>query len=265
MNEQIDDRGYSKKQGKPAEIIANRINADYITICGGILGIAGSFLLGSPKDATQIIEKLSRGHMKLSKKTARTVGAVTLATSYFFDLIDGEVARKSSGGGTKHGIILDGIVDKIVDISPAIFASRGAKTFDERLTWSLYRYLAPVSTMIRSVGLQHDIPIAKTGWGARVGRIPMLVSAMLFENRRSLFGKILVGQLIADSINRYGQIINSGNKEAQTQVQQDLAEYNRLFWLSTTLSPNCAAKELTTTGLGLLKLTQVKIREAYKH
>lgn len=276
MREQIDNGGYAKELGRPvaveyhilsrpAEIVANRVNADHITVCGAILGIVGSFLFGFPEDATQAVERLSRGHLKLSRRATRTIGIVALGTSYLFDLLDGAVARKSSRGETKHGVVLDGIVNKMVDTSPAIIAILRAKTLDEWTTWSLYKFLAPVSTIIRSVGLQYDIPIAKTGLGARIGRIPMIVSAMLFENRRSLFGKILVGQLIADSIHRYRQVVNSGNREAQAQVQQDLAEYSGLFLLGTALSPNHILREAVTTGLGFLKLAQVKIGEAYRH
>lgn len=248
---------------KPAEVLADRIPADAITAVGAVAGITGSFLLGFPEEAIQRAQRISGGRLTPSIKQLKIAGGIALGVSYLCDLLDGAVARKSTGGETKHGKVFDGIVNKAVDTSPAIFELFKAKSLDTKATWLSYVALAPVSTMIRSIGLSHDIPITKTGLGARVGRVPVLISSLLFERKRNLFGKLLVMQLIADSIHRYKQITNSGNNDARDNVNHELVRYFMLVLLGRTI-PQRLPRELAMFGLALAKLAQIKIREAYK-
>lgn len=249
---------------KPAEVLADRIPADAITAVGAAAGVTGSFLLGSPEEAIQRAQRISGGRLTPSIKQLKIAGGITLGISYLCDLLDGPVARKSAEGETKHGKVFDGIVNKAVDTSPAIFELLKAKSLDTKTTWLSYAVLAPVSTIIRSIGLSHDIPIAKTGLGARIGRIPVLVSSLLFERKRNLFGKLLVTQLIADSIHRYRQIVNSGNNDARDNVSSELVQYFMLVLLGRTISQRLP-RELVTFSLTLAKLMQIKIKEAYRN
>lgn len=244
--------------------LANKINPDVITVSGAVAGVIGSWLLGFPDHAIRTIEQSSNGHLRPPRGKLRITGAVSLAFAYFCDVLDGAVARKSTKGESKHGIVLDGIVNKVVDTTPAIFALSQAKTFDDKTTWLAHGILAPISTMIRSVGIEHEIPIAKTGWGARIGRIPITVAALLFEDQRNFFGKVLVTQFIGDSIHRYRQIVNSGNEQATQRINEDLAEYACLTLIGRGSLKNPTLREVIALGLGLAKLAQVKIRESYK-
>lgn len=247
-----------------AEKLANKIDADVITVSGAVAGVIGSWFLGFPDQSTKAIERVSHGHIRPLRDNLRIVGGVSLAFAYFCDVLDGAVARKSNKGESKHGTVLDGIVNKIVDTSPAIFALSEAKTFDDRATWLTHETLAPVSTLIRAVGIEYGIPIAKTGWGARIGRIPITVAGLIFENRRNFFGKVLIAQFIGDSIYRYRQIVNSGNEQALHKVNQDLAEYALLVLAGRETAQNSNLREVVTFGVEMGKLAEVKIREAYK-
>lgn len=249
---------------RPAEKIANKIPADLITVFGAATGVAGSYFLGFPDEAIETLGKISSGRFKLTHNQVKVTGAVLLGVSYVCDLLDGAVARKSTEGETRHGRVIDGIVNKIVDISPALFTLSAAKTFDDKATWLTYEVLAPVSTMIRSEGLHHGIPIAKTGLGARIGRLPFLVSSLVFKEKRNLLGKVMTAQLVIDCIHRYSQIVNSGNQEAIEAVHADLAQYVALFAASRISGLAPLEQELTTVGLELSKLAQVKIKEAYR-
>lgn len=244
-----------------AEKLANRIDPNVITLLGAAAGVLGTYLLGFPDQAIPKIEQLSKGLLKPPKGMLRVTGACLLAFSYISDVLDGAVARKSIKGESKSGIVLDGIVNKVVDTSTALFALHYAKTADDKATWGTNIALAPVSTMIRSAGLEHGVPISKTGWGARIGRIPITVGALVFQNHRNLFGKILIGQFILDSTLRYNQIRNSGNKEAQERINTDLSQYAHLVLIGSTI-PTPLPAEVATFGLELGKLAQVKIREA---
>lgn len=248
---------------KPAEAIANKIPADAITVFGAFAGITGSYLLGFPHEAIQIIQKVSGGHIKLTCNQTRVTGALLLGISYACDVLDGAVARKSEKGETKYGKVLDAIANKMIDISPAVFILSNAQTTEKRTIWESYRTLAPVSTMIRSRGLQHDIPISKTGFCARIGRLPFLIASLIFQQKRDVLGKVLSMQLVIDCIYRYTQIIKTGNREAIEAVQNDVFEYITLFLGSQVIGGKSLEKELTIVGLELAKLTQVKIKEAY--
>lgn len=246
-----------------SELTKRGIPADAITVFGAFAGVLATWLLSSPEDTGKNIEKISGGRFKLTKGQTRTIGGLLLGISYFCDLLDGPVARLSEQGETKHGMVMDGVVNKIVDTSLAVFELAKATTLDTKATWMSYLTLAPVSTMIRSVGIQHNIPIPKTGLGARIGRIPFIVGAMFFEEKRNLLGKILLAQLVGDSIHRYLQIVRSTNKEARGEVNRDLGEYFVIALLSRTIPQKGFPRELVTLGLELAKLAQVKIQEAY--
>ncbi len=249
---------------KPAEKLANKISADTITVFGAAAGITGSYFLGFPDKAIQTIDKLSGGRIQLTRKQIRIAGAILLGTSYVCDLLDGAVARKSKEGETRHGKVIDGIVNKMIDISPAIFALSKAHALDDKATWITYEALAPVSTMIRSRGLSHDIPISKTGIAARIGRLPFLVGSLVSENNRNTLGKIMNAQFVLDCIHRYMQIAKSGNQKAIDETHTDLIQYVILFAASRALNLSPLPQELTTVGLELAKLAQVKIKEAYR-
>lgn len=245
-----------------ADRLANRVPADAITALGALFGIVGSYCLISPENASKKVETFSKGRLRFSRKLTRFLGGAGLGISYVCDLLDGAVAKKSDQGETNHGKILDGIVNKIVDISPALFNIAKAEKSDtaSAATWQFYQALAPVSTMIRSEGLAHSIPIAKTGIYARVGRLPFLVASMLFEGKSDFFGKVLTCQILADSFYRYQQIVRSGNKEAVRATNRDLVEY----FGATILSGVVLRKPTFSLFVGLVKLAQVKIKEAYK-
>lgn len=243
-----------------ADRLVNRVPADVITASGALFGIVGSYCLISPENASKKVETFSKGRLRFSRKLTRFFGGAGLGVSYVCDLLDGAVAKKSDQGETKHGKILDGIVNKIVDVSPALFNIVKAKKFDTVATWQLYQTLAPVSTMIRSEGLAYGIPIAKTGIGARVGRLPFLVASMLLEEKSDFFGKVLTCQILADSYYRYQQIVRSGNKEAVRATNRDLVEY----FGATILSGVVLRNPTFSLCVSLVKLAQVKIKEAYK-
>lgn len=254
---------HKKLVGRIADKLANNVDADVITGLGAALGVAGSYLLTSPEDAINKMRFLTHDKVIPTKLQVRVAGGVALGLSYFCDILDGDVARKSAKGPTKYGTVFDGVVDKTVDTSPALFLLSSAKTLDERLTWLAYMGLAPISSGIRSTGIAHDIPIPKTGLGARIGRIPVMVSALLFKNKRTALGKVLVLQLVADSIHRYKQIVDSGNTEAVDEVNSNLAQHLGLFILGQLSSEKTLPKSMITLGLELAKFTQIKMKEVY--
>lgn len=248
--------------GKPAELLANRVPADNITALGFTLGVVGSRFLAAPEDAIKEIEQLSGNMLYPTRAQIKIAGGIALATSYVCDLLDGAVARKSRNGETFHGTVFDGMANKLVDTTPALIFMTKAQSIDERVTWLSYIFTAPMASMIRSRGIANSVPVPKTGFGARVDRVPILLASLFKENSRNSAGKVLTFQAVSSAIERYRQIRNSGNSEAIAAVNKDLLEYTALFIIARAMGTKPLRKELLTLGLELAKLGHVKLSEA---
>lgn len=271
--EVFNDPDYTKEPGRPnakeyrilspvASFLANKINPDWLTLSGAFFGTVGTYLLSYPKETAQKIEQFTKGSLKLSETAIRAGGAIGVLISYIFDVLDGAVARKSEKGETKHGLVIDGLVNKITDITPSVTSLWKKQDADTLLTQGLFRTLAIGSTMVRSAGIEHDVPIAKTGLFARIGRLPLQWGGLLLEGQRNLIGKALVAQVGFDLRHRYKQIASSGKKEAIRQTRTDLLELFGSRLIAYAISDDPKTRELIAGGLELLKLIEVKTREA---
>lgn len=246
---------------KPADLLANRVPADAITVVGVTTGVVGSYLMSLPEDAAKHIRDISGGILDPTKRQVKLAGALALGASYVCDLLDGAVARKSTGE-TFHGTIFDGIANKIVDTAPVMFFLNRAKNKREIATWLSFLFVAPMTTMIRSRGLSEGVPMSKTGLGARVGRVPVLLAGLIFENKRNLVGQVLAVQAASSAFIRYEKVRRSGNRDALDAVNRDLLEYVATFFVARVLGGKGLPRELLTLGLELAKLGQVKVSEA---
>ena len=247
---------------KPAELLANRVSADSITAVGAAVGTVGSYFLASPEDAIRSMEQLSGGKLHPTRKQIRIAGALALGASYVCDLLDGAVARKSTNGETFYGTVFDGMVNKLVDTTPALIFAAKANGLNEKAAWLSYIFTSPMASMIRSRGVANNIPVPKTGFGGRASRVPVLLAGLANESLRGLAGKVLTLQSTISAISRYKQIKDSGSNEAIEDVNRDLLEYVALFVLGRVVVGDSMQKEVVTLGLELAKLGHVKLSEA---
>lgn len=246
---------------KPAEVLAKKgVPADVVTLFGAVAGVTGSYLVMYPGQVREKIVEFSSGRITPSINQVRAAGTIVLGISYTCDLLDGAMAAKSVGGETKHGRVLDGIINKIVDIAPAVFELEKARSGDTKLTWFSYQVLAPVSTIVRSIGLRHDVEIAKTGLNARVGRLPLLIASMMCESKRNLLGKLLIGQILADTIQRYNQIARAGNEDALEEVHRELLKY----FTAVLLAKVSGANNFSVLTEEIVALADTITDEAYR-
>lgn len=243
------------------EICADKIDANVFTLSGAVAGVVGSYCLTYPEEVREKLKDISQGRIYPSKRAVLTAGGVLLFTSYIFDMLDGATARKSKKGETEFGLVADGIVNKIVDISVATFSLWKNKDRDSRTTWGIYRDLAISATMIRSIGIEHDVPISKAGFLARAGRVPLNILSMVYEDGRNITGKVLGVQAALSAKDRFDQIVNSGNKKAIRQVVSDLCEQYESHLIGVNI-PDPRIREVVVTLLQLYKLAEVKMREA---
>lgn len=243
------------------EICADKIDANVFTLSGAFAGIVGSYCLTYPEEVREKVKEISRGKFNPSKRAVLIAGGALLFTSYIFDMLDGATARKSKKGETEFGLVADGIVNKMVDISVATFSLWKNDDPDSKVTWGIYRDLAISATMIRSVGIEHDVPISKAGFLARAGRVPLNILSMVYEDRRNITGKILDIQAALSAKDRFDQIVNSGDKKATRQVLADLYEQYESHLIGVNI-PDPKIREMVVTLLQLYKLAEVKMREA---
>lgn len=239
------------------------VSANTITAVGAVLGAIGTALLTKPSQFADKIEQITVGKIKPSVGVVKSAGAIAFALSCFGDLQDGAVAKRSQNGETKFGKVFDGFVNKIIDTTPALCMQVWPESQREALAGSLYTILAPLSTMIRSIALEHDVPIPKTGVGSRVGTVATLSVGYTVERWRGRangwLGGILTAQRLVDIGIRYRTVIRSGDEEAIQQVNKDITEYFGLVLIGKALSDN----PLLPFGLEMAKLLDVKVGEAY--
>lgn len=246
---------------KTAEVLVDYISPDKITAVGAVTGVVGSYCLASPEAVIGVVEKYSGNRIKPTTSEVKIAGSVALSVSYICDLLDGAVARQSKKGETFHGTVFDGMADKLVDSMPALILASKADSGLQQFLWRSYAFLSPIASMIRSRGISYDIPIAKTGFGGRASRIPVLLTGLFTDELRDLSALILSSQSFMSSVVRYKTVHESGNLEAINEVNQDLIQYMTLYLLGTNLDGE-TKRDFVTFGLELLKLGHVKLSEA---
>jgi len=220
------------------------ITPNRITVMGGVIGSIGAALAAEPREFSYTISKVTKGKLNISERQLKRLGLAAALLGYGADAMDGAVAQakeeRGETGYTRVGRLLDGVSDKVLEnAGPLAILHFPSESKTEKPGWALYGYFSNLSTLIRSVGVEHGIGVEKTGSGSRgdiesvfgVGHMistPFIGERDHFWRGRGSHGAILTAMRMRSAWTRWNRIMNSGNTDAIENLKKDVIEFTLL-------------------------------------